>query len=331
VELWQEDLWKEIIVALDAGHPDQVDYSAMRNFDQPAASRYAATNQDLLKWFDSYNRTVEPKERVWPFNFLLSFQPKSMVEMAAVDPEALSLPIWRRRTPHPASRYSSDLIKDQPPVFDRRTGEAVPWSWLKSYRRALVRHHLHSEMKFLGGADDQRGTLRRRRVQVWATIPIGKEADNLEEREALGEDDDAVEWSMARQDRATLAADVEDVLKTYRISDAELLRRAGVSHHTLGALRQGRRVAAQSLLSLAQAAERLRLEFETSERNQQRWLQVGQQLAEKMGSVAKLALVLGVTRQYLGRVLKGEKPLTSELADRLAKQVGSVESVTAPG
>src|SRR5262249_25555489 len=155
----------------------------------------------------------------------------------------------------PASRYSSDLVKDRPPVFDRNTKESVPWKWLKSYARALVRHHLHSEMKFLGGADDQRGSLRRRLVDAWAVIRIGKEADNLEEREFLGEDEEPIEWSMAGQDRRTLAKDIEQTLKTYRLSDAALLRRANVAHHTLAALRKGGRVTEHSLLNLAQAAE----------------------------------------------------------------------------
>jgi hypothetical protein len=197
VELWQEDLWRAIIAAFDDGAPELVDYAGRRNFDQPAASRYAATSQGLLKWFNSYNKTVDPRDQVWPFNFLLSFQAKSAMEMAATDQEALATAAWRRRTPSPASRYSSDLIKDRPPVFDRKTGDPVPWEWLKSYSRSLVRHHLHSEMKFRGGDDDEHGRLHRRHVQPWAVIPIGKEADNLEEREFLGEDgDDTVEWSI---------------------------------------------------------------------------------------------------------------------------------------
>ncbi len=120
----------------------------MPNFDQPAASRYAATNQTLLKWFSAFNETAAAEKRVGPFNFLLSFQAKSRLEMAAVDPDALSLPHWRRGMfPHPASRYSSDLARDPPEVFTRKTGEPVPWHWLKSVARSLSDHHLHPERK----------------------------------------------------------------------------------------------------------------------------------------------------------------------------------------
>lgn len=328
VELWQEDLWRQIIGAFDAGLPDEVDYAGMQNFDEPAASRYAATNQTLLGWFASYNKTVPEREQVWPFNFLLSFQAKSPMEMAAVDHEALSSPTWTRRTPSPASRYSSDLVGDRPPVFDRKTGQTVPWTWLKSYRRALARHHLHSEMKFLGGADDQRGILRRRHVQAWAVIPIGKETDNLEERETLGEGDDAVQWSMAGHDRAKIAVDIEEVLKAHKISDRTLCKQASVSHHTLADLRGGRRVMEQSLLSLAAAAEQLRQEAEVAGADDERWRHAGREMAKDAGSVAKLAGQLGVTRQYLGRVLRGEKPMTPELAVQIARQSLRSASVT---
>jgi hypothetical protein len=52
VPLWQEDLWREIIRAGDAGTPDQVPLGGMAGYDTPAASQYAATSPRLLKWFD---------------------------------------------------------------------------------------------------------------------------------------------------------------------------------------------------------------------------------------------------------------------------------------
>ena len=320
VERWQEDLWRAIIRAFDEGHPDEVNLVDMENFDEPAASRYAATNQTLLAWFKKYNDGVEPRDRVWPFNFLLSFQAKSRIEMVAVDPDALSLPAWRRRQPNPASRYSSDLIKDRPPVFDRqRPGDTVPWHWLKSYGRTLVRHHLHSELKFLGGAEDQRGQLRRRRIEAWAMIPIGKEADNLEEREFIGEDDDLIEWSMAAQDRRKLAVDIEETLKRYRLSDAALLRRANVSHHTLAALRRGGRVMEQSLLSLARAAEELKQDAQAQQSEQERWRQAGMELMVQVGGRNRLAKMLKLSAPYLGRIIRGEKAMSQGVIARLTE------------
>ena len=317
VELWQEDVWCEIIKAFDEGHPDEVRFDRLRNFEQAAASRYAATNPVLLKWFDRYNQAVAFEQRVRPFNFLLSFQAKSRMEMAATDPSALSLPAWNRRTPQPASRFSANLISDAPEVFDRRTSAPIPWSWLKTYGRTLARHHLHSESKFRGGADDRHGILARRHVHAWAALPIGKEADNLEERETLGENSDAAEWAIAHQARASLVASIEETLTVFRISDRALLGRAGVSHHTLRALRKGERVTQASLLNLVRAAEELRKETEQSADEQLKWLQVGRQLKDNVGGRNRLARLLAVSPSYLGRVLSGEKPMTSALIERL--------------
>jgi hypothetical protein len=38
VELWEEDLWREIIKAAIDGHPDQVPLDHLPGFDRPAAS-----------------------------------------------------------------------------------------------------------------------------------------------------------------------------------------------------------------------------------------------------------------------------------------------------
>jgi hypothetical protein len=318
VELWQEDLWRAIIAAFDAGAPDEVDFASLPNFDEPAASRYAATNQKLLSWFGKYNEAVDPSDRVWPFNFLLTFQAKSKMEMAVVDPDALATAAWTRRMPFPASRYSSDLINDRPPVFDRKTGAPVPWHWLKSNRRALVRHHMHSEAKFLGGYQDDRGPLRRRNVQAWAIIAIGKEADDLEEREAVGvTGDETIERPFAQRYRAKLEAEIDEVSAIHSISDAALLRAAGVSHHTLTALRAGGRVSQHSLLRLAQAAEAFKAEAEPIAEEHAHWRQVGIELMAKVGGRNKLAKIMGVSAPYLGRVFKGEKPMTEAIVAKL--------------
>jgi len=42
---------------------------------------------------------------------------------------------------------------------------------------------LHREEKFLGDDYDQRGILKRRHVHALAFQPIGKESDEIEERE----------------------------------------------------------------------------------------------------------------------------------------------------
>jgi hypothetical protein len=78
VPLWQEDLWKEIIRAAESHKPDETRFMEMQSFDTPAASQYAATTPDLIRWFDGYNEQQPGGHAVFPFGFLLSLQAKSL-------------------------------------------------------------------------------------------------------------------------------------------------------------------------------------------------------------------------------------------------------------
>lgn len=105
VPLWQEDLWKEIIRAADSDHPDETRFMEMPGFNAPAASQYAATTPELLRWFDGYNERQPNGRRIFPFGFLLFLQAKSRMEMAKDEPSALSDELWRRRERNPAAPY----------------------------------------------------------------------------------------------------------------------------------------------------------------------------------------------------------------------------------
>jgi len=322
VQLWQEDVWREIIRADDEGRPNQPAFDRLPGLDQPAATRYAVTNQTLMAWFKGYNASVAEADRVRPFNFLLTYQPKSRLEMAAIDPEALNTPLWRRRSPKPASRYSSDLIADRPEVFDRQTREPIAWSHLRTYHRALARHHLHSETKSRGGEDAERGTLSRRHVEVWAASAIGKEADNLDEREALGEGDDAISYGIAAEDRRRLVEDLATTQAEFGISDRTLVARARVSHHTIAALRNGGRVSKRSMFALLRALEDQRHERTAEADDQRRWLEVAKRLRDEFGSGNRLADELGLSRPYVHRVLNGRKAISLSLIKALRRLDG---------
>jgi len=317
VPLWQEDLWKEIIRAADSDQPDQIRFMDMPGFDAPAASQYAATTPELLRWFDGYNEQRPSGERVFPFGFLLSLQAKSRIEMAKDEPEALSHELWRRREPRPAAPYFKNLVEAKDRAFDRERGEAIPGSWLKSHGRSLVRYHLHPETKFRGGDFDQRGPLRRRHVFALARQSIGKEADNIEENEFIGEDTGPPDYGVVQHDRVALANAVFDIQKRYNLSDRRLLEEANVSHHSLTGLREGKRIADASMMNLFRAAEALRQEADPIGAAKEKALTELRRLREKVGGRNKLAKLLGVTGPYLGRVLRGEKPMTEELIKRL--------------
>jgi hypothetical protein len=319
VPLWQEDLWKEIIRAADSEHPDQTRFMEMPGFEGPAASQYAATTPELLRWFDGYNERQPSGERVFPFGFLLSLQAKSRIQMAKDEPEALSNELWRRREPRPASPYFKQPSEAKDHAFDRERGGSIPASWLKSHGRSLVRYHMHPETKFSGGEYEQRGPLKRRHIFALAQQSIGKEADNIEENEFIGEDGGPPDYGVVQHDRAALTTAVFDVQGRYDISDRKLLEEAKVSHHTLAGLREGKRIADASLMKLFRAAEALRQEADPVAAAMDKALEELRRLRDKVGGRNKLAKLLGVTGPYIGRVLSGEKRMTEELVERLAQ------------
>jgi hypothetical protein len=318
--------WNEVIRAGESETPDQTRFLDMKGFDAPAASPYAATTPELLRWFKKYNAQQKPGERIFPFGFLLSLQAKSRPQMATDEPDALSGVLWRRREPRPAAPYFKRATEAAGHTFDRERGSEVPASWLMSHGRSLVRYHLHPESKFRGGDYDRRGALCRRHVVAFAMQTIGKESDDIEENEFIGEDAGPTEHPMPSSSCAKVAAFVAETQQTLGTSDRELLGRANVSSRSLKRLRAGTLVGGDLLHRLASAAERLRLEHGPARAEREKWLQIARELMVKTGGRNKLAAALGISGPYLGRVLSGKKPMTEELIERMApyaKDTGS--------
>jgi hypothetical protein len=71
------------------------------------------------------------------------------------------------------------------------------------------------------------------------------------------------------------------------------------------------------LLSLVSAAGELRAETEHARRVADGAIANLRSLAEPLGSVASAASHLGVSRQYLGRVLRGDRPMTEKLVRKI--------------
>jgi hypothetical protein len=209
----------------------------MPGFGAPAASQYAATTPELLRWFDGYNERQPSGHRVFPFGFLLSLQAKSRIEMAKDEPDTLSDELWRRREPRPAAPYFKHPNEAKDQAFDRERGEPIPASWLKSHARSLVRYHLHPETKFQGGEFDERGRLKRRHIFALAQQSIGKEADNIEENEFIGEDTGPPDYGVELHDRTALVASVFDIQRQHDISTHT--RRAVCRDGRSGRCRQG--------------------------------------------------------------------------------------------
>ena len=316
VPLWQEDLWREIIRAAESDTPDETRFMTMKNFDVPAASPYAATTPELLKWFKGYNERQPDGRKIFPFGFLLSLQSKSKLDIAQSEPEALSNELWYRREPRPAAPYFSRADEARDQAFDRERDLPIPASWLKSHGRSLVRYHMHPESKFHGGEFEQRGPLRRRHVRAVGMQPIGKESDNIEENEFIGEVAGPVEYPLDSASAPKLAYFIIEMQSQADISDRALCDRAGVSHHTMTRLKTGEPVSVVSLFSLAGAVEELRREAENKISEDQVWLRKFNELRDLLGGRNKLARFLGVSPPYLGRILSRKKPMTAEILEK---------------
>jgi transcriptional regulator with XRE-family HTH domain len=112
---------------------------------------------------------------------------------------------------------------------------------------------------------------------------------------------------------------VFEIQRRYGVSDRKLLEEAKVSHHTLAGLRDGKRIADASLMKLFRAADALRQEADPIAAAMDRALKDLRRLKDKVGGRNKLAKQLGVTGPYIGRVLSGEKPMTEQLAAKVAQ------------
>ena len=230
-------------------------------------------------------------------------------------------------------------------IFDRNTTRPMEWDWLKTYAQSLRDYHLHREGKFRGGDFGDRGTTTRRHVSPYIVRCIGKEADNLDEREAIGEgEDDAIEWSFFAENVRNLIEPIKAVVdqkiakrrvktrhETIRPGGSppsppakggagaplKLIHHAGVARTTLIAALTRKEVDIEALLKLAQAADELLEEHKAGLAQSADRLRRLKGARDKAGGRDKLASLLECDAPHLGRILNGKRPITNELWGKL--------------
>src|SRR5262249_28533707 len=144
-----------------------------------AASRYAATTPELLRWFKTYNQNRAYRDQVRPFGFLLAFQglPTALTqgEIFEVEPQRAKRGPRPKATPlRPIAPYSRNIGQAAKSCLDRETGNEIDPPLIKTYRMALSRYHLSPEPKFLNGGPYDRGPTRRRHIEAIGIHYIGK-------------------------------------------------------------------------------------------------------------------------------------------------------------
>ncbi len=236
VELWQHDLWWQIVTAVLANEPNIVDLAFHPNLSRPAISRYAATTPKLLRWFRKFNASLPYARQVKPFGFLLSlfagslFTDDGPIETLAPDGKRP-----RRRSTHPVrpvAPFDRDPTKAVHLAFDRDSGDPVPARTLKTYQQVLAQYHLHPETKFTNGDFVDVGTTRRRHVHMSGIRNIGKEADHWEEQFYLGLDEEApVDHGLAPSGQEQKLSELRALAR--QMGQRRLAEKLGISRTTL--------------------------------------------------------------------------------------------------
>jgi hypothetical protein len=245
----------------------------------------------------------------------MSLQAKSALQLAAEDPFTAHGLRSMRREPRPAAPFHKDVTEAAKSAFDRRTGQPIPVSWLRSLGSTLVRYHLHPEAKFWGGDYDQSGFLQRRRVIASTIQPIGKEADDLEEREFVGSYDAAIGYDLSPSDRARLIGLIRQAKNEFGLR--ALSAAAKVSHHQVSAAIAGSSVPDRLLIRVGKAADAIRKkDLDHAETDAVLLDNLARLIAIKGRN--KVARVIGVDSSNLSKILKGERMLAERVRHRIA-------------
>lgn len=267
VDLWQEDLWKRIIIAAEgtneAGDGYAIGLDRDERFRGPDARRYAATTPALLSWFKTYNRGRPYETQVRPFGFLLTMQSENIELRVHDDPEALAW--WRKhkRDPAPTAPYDRNPKLAAKSAFDRRHRDLkIPVRWLTSYAEALADYHLQPENKFRGGERrGNSGPLERRHIIATGSQMIGKEADGWEEQLYVGGDDAALLYGLSPEARAAKVETIRIARKKFSVR--KFTKAARVTDRTIAAAVSGQDLVSDAVLThLSDVAARLWLGLE---------------------------------------------------------------------
>lgn len=188
---WQYDAWFAIssheLSPAVRDNPGRVtsrvrfDYHPALN--EPALSKYGATNPAMLRWLDPINAGLDYADRVKPFGLLYGLhakrKPKDFTGVHALaGTDAAEI--------HPIAPFHPDLKTAVSLAFDRVVGNPIPKCELQTYAEALFDYPYKQESKFLNGEAFDRGVTLPRHVSASEIHFIGKEADRWEEDFLIG-------------------------------------------------------------------------------------------------------------------------------------------------
>jgi hypothetical protein len=311
VRLWEEDVWRTIIVSAVDGRPDQVDYSYRAEMNEPARSQYTASRPALLEWFKNFNEGRVYSEQVKPFNFMLSFYGKHEEDLTTKGEALFSTE--KLGGLRPVAPYSRQIEKALARVFDRNGDptKTVPREWLRTTGNVLRDYHRQPEYKFLGGGWNDSGVLCRRHVFADGIDDIGKESEGWEEDDAHTEEQGSVIcYPSSLADREHMIELIKSVPK------GELQREAKIARRTIETLHKGQTVREGYLKRLASIAKRIMDRKEKRELERATvWEWLKQQHTEV--GLAALALLLEEDKANLSKVILGRRKVSNSLLTKI--------------
>jgi hypothetical protein len=323
VDRWQYDLWYQIVKAAIAGRFDVVPLDYHPALQLPAMSRYAATTPDILNWFKTYNAGRPYASQVKPFNFLSAFQETSCSDLSFIGEIEPTAKTRRRKGAkeilRPIAPYSRDPVDAARACFDRETRQPIPAVRLKTYAQTLSSYHLRPESKFENGDFYDRGTTRRRHVQVVRVEYIGKESNRWEEQYYLGLDDGA---DIAYGADPSAPNGHLDELKSLvgEFGERMVARQIGFSRNTLRRILSGenRSPSRRKLRQIAAATHALSAERTDRRAVSARLREVAKTEAQKIG-VSELARQLGTDPSNLQKAITGTRGFSLELEEAVRR------------
>lgn len=206
VDRWHYDLWFTIVEAALGAHPKKVGLDYHSALSLPALTRFGVSSPALERWMATWNAPRAYADRVKPFGFMTTFQPRATQRtepVAEAEASRRGRPSKRAqvRPIAPFNRGSAEAVAS---AFDHETGEPVRANQLKTYAEALAQYHLHPEDKFLGGDYWDNGRTQRRHVIATGVRLIGKEANKWEDRDGMSaERNDAIDLGNGRVEAPT--------------------------------------------------------------------------------------------------------------------------------
>lgn len=222
-----------------------------------------------------------------------------------------------RRQPYPAAPYDKDVGRAAAEAFDRKSGDDTSQEWLLPLGQSLVRYHLHPEAKFWSADYDQHGFLARRHVLADAIVPIGKEADKLDDPEFVGSDEAEIPYDMSPEDRVRVVKVIKQAKKIYGLRN--LSAAAKVSHHRVNTIVRGSVVADRMLITVSDAARALERRAGDQQRRHAAALAKLRELIEAEGRNA-VAIELNTDPSNLSKYLTGVRPLPARMIAKLENQ-----------